>query len=214
MKFEVKALPVALMIAFLSAPVHAAVPVDTINVDFSGWFSRGNVFSDTNNSVEYTLGAGVNHTLTQIDFSAFVSANDQLSFGTTFGDLSVSVHYQDTVSNLTENVGFLVGNLGFISFVPDSDGISGSLQDGVDGSTKNFGWHIKEGGKLTFSFNELYDDAQFDGLSGPGYWDAQWQNGSTLTLVTAPVPEPETYAMMLAGLGLVAFAARRRKSVR
>lgn len=25
-----------------------------------------------------------------------------------------------------------------------------------------------------------------------------------------PVPEPETYAMMLAGLGLVAFAARRR----
>lgn len=28
--------------------------------------------------------------------------------------------------------------------------------------------------------------------------------------VTAPVPEPETYAMLLAGLGLVAFSARRR----
>lgn len=28
---------------------------------------------------------------------------------------------------------------------------------------------------------------------------------------TAPVPEPETYAMMLAGLGLLGFAARRRK---
>ena len=27
----------------------------------------------------------------------------------------------------------------------------------------------------------------------------------------APVPEPETYAMMLAGLGLLAFVARRRK---
>jgi hypothetical protein len=29
--------------------------------------------------------------------------------------------------------------------------------------------------------------------------------------VAAPVPEPETYAMMLAGLGLLGFMARRRK---
>lgn len=28
----------------------------------------------------------------------------------------------------------------------------------------------------------------------------------------SPVPEPETYAMMLAGLGLIGFSARRRKS--
>jgi hypothetical protein len=31
-----------------------------------------------------------------------------------------------------------------------------------------------------------------------------------LSLITTPVPEAETYAMMLAGLGLVGFAARRR----
>jgi len=31
---------------------------------------------------------------------------------------------------------------------------------------------------------------------------------------TAPIPEPETYAMMLAGLGLMGFVARRRKQVR
>ena len=30
---------------------------------------------------------------------------------------------------------------------------------------------------------------------------------------TSPVPEPETYAMMLAGLGLVGFAARRKNKV-
>jgi hypothetical protein len=29
-------------------------------------------------------------------------------------------------------------------------------------------------------------------------------------MVTTPVPEPETYSMMLAGLGLLGFAARRR----
>lgn len=31
--------------------------------------------------------------------------------------------------------------------------------------------------------------------------------------VAAPIPEPETYAMMLAGLGLIGFVARRRKRV-
>ncbi|WP_229634124.1 FxDxF family PEP-CTERM protein [Duganella qianjiadongensis] len=34
----------------------------------------------------------------------------------------------------------------------------------------------------------------------------------TYTYTTAPVPEPETYAMLLAGLGLVGVVARRRKS--
>ena len=33
----------------------------------------------------------------------------------------------------------------------------------------------------------------------------------TLATTTAPIPEPETYAMMLAGLGLMGFVARRRK---
>ena len=34
----------------------------------------------------------------------------------------------------------------------------------------------------------------------------------SLALTAAPVPEPETYALMLAGLGAVGFAARRRKA--
>ena len=34
-------------------------------------------------------------------------------------------------------------------------------------------------------------------------------NGTTLTVVAAPIPEPETYALMLGGLAAVAFIARR-----
>lgn len=36
-------------------------------------------------------------------------------------------------------------------------------------------------------------------------------NGTTLAYTAAPVPEAETYGMMLAGLGLVAFMVKRRR---
>ena len=36
-------------------------------------------------------------------------------------------------------------------------------------------------------------------------------SSTSLNVAAAPIPEPETYAMMLAGLGLLGFMARRRK---
>jgi hypothetical protein len=36
--------------------------------------------------------------------------------------------------------------------------------------------------------------------------------GGNLNLVAVPVPEPETYALLLAGLGAVGFVARRRSN--
>ena len=42
---------------------------------------------------------------------------------------------------------------------------------------------------------------------------AQPQNELTVSFVAAPVPEPETYAMMLAGIGMIAAIARRRKQL-
>jgi hypothetical protein len=39
----------------------------------------------------------------------------------------------------------------------------------------------------------------------------QGEDGYRLQIAVAPVPEPETYAMLLAGLGLLGFAARRNK---
>lgn len=41
---------------------------------------------------------------------------------------------------------------------------------------------------------------------------AELVEGGQLYMVAAPVPEPESYAMLLAGLGMLGFAARRKKS--
>ncbi|RFP18475.1 MULTISPECIES: choice-of-anchor C family PEP-CTERM protein [unclassified Duganella] len=50
----------------------------------------------------------------------------------------------------------------------------------------------------------------FSSVGGDGWSGAVLDNVS----VTAAVPEPETYAMMLAGLGLVGVIARRRKAAK
>lgn len=52
------------------------------------------------------------------------------------------------------------------------------------------------------------DRLVFDGTGGAGGFEI---DNLTLNAPAAAVPEPETYAMMLAGLGLLGVAARRRK---
>lgn len=74
-------------------------------------------------------------------------------------------------------------------------------------------------GSYTGAF--LFDD-QALAAATPGTWAIHWLNNggrvpnfSNLTLfardIATPVPEPETYALMLAGLGMMGFMARRRR---
>lgn len=55
------------------------------------------------------------------------------------------------------------------------------------------------------------------GVAANGYWGNSISSGSgtgqNYRLNVMAVPEPETYAMMLAGLGFMGFVARRRRSV-
>jgi hypothetical protein len=46
------------------------------------------------------------------------------------------------------------------------------------------------------------------------HFTTDYKSAAFRIATTAPVPEPETYAMMLAGLGMMGFIARRRKVAR
>ncbi len=52
----------------------------------------------------------------------------------------------------------------------------------------------------TYGYYLFSNDWSGESINNPGTWT-----------VTSPVPEPETYAMMLAGLGMISFVSRRKK---
>lgn len=49
-----------------------------------------------------------------------------------------------------------------------------------------------------------------NGICDPGYYNG-CEAGTTESFLVRAVPEPQTYALMLAGLGLVGYIARRRQ---
>jgi hypothetical protein len=73
----------------------------------------------------------------------------------------------------------------------------------LDSSTVSQTFAVNDGAPQTFTFSGFTNLASVTWADNATYH--QFDNVNI-----APVPEPETYAMFLAGLGLMGFAARRR----
>ena len=68
-----------------------------------------------------------------------------------------------------------------------------------------------DGGTLSYFDIYTYNDTAIGAVrtEHASYVSSQWTQNDA---ISAPVPEPETYAMLLAGLGLMGAVARRRKA--
>jgi PEP-CTERM motif len=263
MKFQLKALVVALSLAAASVPAQAAVDltasgngsfiltlIDRV-ANVSATFDLGRNYADFNQTAATGFavtnvtaqGTSFSWNLSQGDYAlawnAFnaaaninntqygIIAGDNLGSGvasrgyiTTYASLANASGNQviTAVGNLdTYVVGAAFGNLGVanLNTAENGGGFSnpatvfyngsknnntGPVALGLVGTSLGVVQYVTPASSLSPStFTVFANDAKFS-LNA---------NGS-LTYMTAPVPEADTWAMMVAGLGLMGFVARRR----
>ena len=183
--------------------------------------NTGTTFNIADNFSTGTFVTDATNTFAAASFSgsmySAVYMNDTLSpYSSTSGALTFLYTFKlDAVQGWLDNVNRLTVN-GFTSYKtsvaydPSSPYTAVNSMDRSDspGNTLGVSW-AGVPGVAPGGYGQLivYTDAtSFSGNS------AYLQDGSNTTVaVFAPVPEPETYAMLLAGLGLLGFMARRRK---
>lgn len=105
------------------------------------------------------------------------------------------------------NVGVAVGFTGFPAAT------SGSYNNAFNlalGTTFNAGFLTSNGGNATTAFNTLLSGVK----AGQAYVNIHNSTfaGGEIRGFLAPIPEPETYALMIVGLAAVGMAARRRRT--
>jgi len=170
--------------------------------------------------------------------SSFRATSTNGSLGSAFQTLHITVSansgYYLSAINLTESGSYNLSGVGALAFVTgnitalDIEGTTGNQAIGTlaasaplnvmsttTGWVANAGVNLPTtgwgGGDGVVGSIGLKITNQLFAVSSPlgGVADI-WKNTVSFNAVTSPIPEAETYAMMLAGLGLIGFMVGRR----
>lgn len=157
-------------------------------------------FNDVTGFIDYSAGTfGVAST------SPFFGLNWTASGGTIFGPGTYTISTADPAPGVS----------GGSYTVTVGAGQMGGHIDFAWGATTGIDvlmvWNVTPSGP-NLTFTSVDTDADANAFPGTSMIDGPFPGFSANFNFTAPVPEASTYGMMLAGLGLVGFAARRRKT--
>lgn len=149
--------------------------------------------------------------------TAFFGLKWTASGGTLFGPGTYTVAINGDGSNELSGdpATPLANGDGFYSFTVGAGQVGGNINFAWGSSTgiDVFQvWNVTNNGNGTYTYTSA--DVEGDGILGARMVDGAFPGFSAnfnFTSTAAPVPEASTYGMMLAGLGLVGFAVRRRK---
>lgn len=154
-------------------------------------------------------------TFTLASTDTFNFINWSTSGGTLYGPGTYNVNVNGDGSNelATSPVSPLANGDGIYTFTVGAGQLGGNI-DFAWGSTTGIDvflvWDVGTSGGMT-TYTSI--DVEADGIPGARMVDGAFPGFSANFNMAAPVPEASTYGMMLAGLGLVGFAVRRRKLV-